>query len=68
VLAGDDAALFPARLSPLRLFVLTSAINGALAAAARGDAKHLATPAFEEELVSLVRAYAAEPGAPPSDI
>lgn len=64
LLAGDDAALFPARLSPLRLFVLTSAINGALAAAARGEAKHLATPAFEEELVSMVRAYAAEPGAP----
>ena len=68
LLAGDDAALFPARLSPLRLFVLTSAMNGALAAAARGDAKHLATPAFEEELVSLVRAYAAEPDAPQSDI
>jgi AcrR family transcriptional regulator len=59
MLAGKRAAFFlPAALAPLRLFVLTRALSGVLSAAASEDARHLGTHEFEEELLTLLRAYA----------
>ncbi|MEO8029042.1 MAG: hypothetical protein ABI823_21355, partial [Bryobacteraceae bacterium] len=44
-------------LPPVRVFVLTRAVNGVLVSAAHETAPYLGTPEFEDELVRLVRSF-----------
>lgn len=50
-------------LPPLRATVLTQALRGAMRAAVLEDGARLTSPAFEDELVALARAYANAPPA-----
>lgn len=60
MLAAERQRLLPGRhrrVSPIRLFVLTRAVNGVLRAAAQEDSPFLKMPELEEELVRLVHTY-----------
>lgn len=66
LIALQGASLFPPGappLSPIRLFVLTRAVDSVIRAATYEDAPFIADAAFEDELVSLIGGYVSAPAA-----
>jgi len=47
-------------ISPMKLFVITRAVNDALRAASQEESAFLGAQEFEDSLVSLVRGYLAK--------